>query len=45
VIAYLAHGEALRPAAIAGGALIVGAVLFGSLIARPRATPADDTRA
>lgn len=46
VIAYLAHGEALRPAAIAGGALIVGAVLFGSLIAGPRATaPADDTRA
>lgn len=45
VIAYLAHGEALRPAAIAGGALIVGAVLFGSLLAGPRATvPADDTR-
>jgi len=45
VIAYLAHGEALRPTAIAGGALIVGAVLFGSLLAGPRATvPADDTR-
>ena len=45
VIAYLAHGEALRPTAIAGGALIVGAVLVGSLLAGPRATaPADDTR-
>ncbi|HEX6810128.1 MAG TPA: DMT family transporter [Planctomycetota bacterium] len=41
LITWLAHGETPRPTAIAGGALIVGAVLLGGLLAGQR-TPQQD---
>ncbi len=39
MITYVTHGEAPHGLAITGGVLIVGAVLLGSVLARPRAEP------